>query len=152
MWMTRDRALLSRSQLNTASEVPAHPLPHGRGSTTEPRGSKRSSANNYDTAFILASGFSTRPLYFSAINYRSNPASRHSCRGCLGRGDGSTQRQGVNMTFGIYLIGYLIFIVGLALGAHLLHVPPKWIGVGVVILTGIGVISGVKTARTRDAA
>ncbi|HEV8415560.1 MAG TPA: hypothetical protein VGQ49_18370 [Bryobacteraceae bacterium] len=54
------------------------------------------------------------------------------------------------MSLGIYLIGYIILIVGLALGAHLMHVPPRWIGVGVVIMVGLGVISGVTATRSRD--
>jgi hypothetical protein len=54
------------------------------------------------------------------------------------------------MSFGIYLIGYIILIVGLAIGAHMLHVPPRWIGVGVTILVGLGVITGVTSTRNRD--
>ena len=54
------------------------------------------------------------------------------------------------MSFGIYLIGYIILIVGLAMGAHLLHLPPRWIGVGVVILVGLGVVTGVTATRSRD--
>ena len=54
------------------------------------------------------------------------------------------------MSFGIYLIGYIILIVGLAMGANLMHMPPRWIGVGVVILIGLGVITGVTTTRNRD--
>jgi hypothetical protein len=54
------------------------------------------------------------------------------------------------MSFGIYLVGYIIFIVGLASGAHLLHMPLRWIGVGVVILVGLGIVTGVTTTRNRD--
>ena len=54
------------------------------------------------------------------------------------------------MSFGIYIVGYVIFIVGLAIGAHLLHVPPKWIGVGVLCLIGIAIIHGVTATRHRD--
>jgi uncharacterized membrane protein YiaA len=54
------------------------------------------------------------------------------------------------MSFTIYLIGYIIFIIGLAVGAHLLHVPPKWIGVGVLVLGGLGILSGVARTRQRD--
>jgi hypothetical protein len=54
------------------------------------------------------------------------------------------------MSFGIYLIGYLILILGLGIGAHLMHIPPKWIGVGVLVMVGIGVISGVSSTRQRD--
>jgi hypothetical protein len=54
------------------------------------------------------------------------------------------------MSFGIYIVGFVVLIVGLALGAHMLHMPPKWIGVGVVILAGIGILSGVAHTRQRD--
>ena len=54
------------------------------------------------------------------------------------------------MSFGLYLLGYVVLIVGLALGAHLMHVPPRWIGVGVVVLVGLGIISGVANTRRRD--
>ncbi len=54
------------------------------------------------------------------------------------------------MSFGIYIAGYIIFIVGLAIGAHMLHVPQKWIGVGVVCLIGIAIIHGVKATRQKD--
>jgi hypothetical protein len=54
------------------------------------------------------------------------------------------------MSFGIYLIGYIILIVGLAMGAHLMYMPPRWIGVGVVVLVGLGVITGVTSTRNRD--
>ncbi|HEV8532145.1 MAG TPA: hypothetical protein VGT00_12060 [Methylomirabilota bacterium] len=54
------------------------------------------------------------------------------------------------MAFGIYLIGYCILIIGLAIGAHLLHVPPKWIGVGVICLVGIGIARGVTRTREKD--
>jgi hypothetical protein len=54
------------------------------------------------------------------------------------------------MSFGLYLLGYVVLIIGLAMGAHLMHVPPKWIGVGVVVLAGLGILSGVAKTRTRD--
>jgi hypothetical protein len=54
------------------------------------------------------------------------------------------------MSFGIYLIGYVILIVGLSIGAHLMHIPPRWIGVGVLVMVGLGVISGVTATRNRD--
>ena len=54
------------------------------------------------------------------------------------------------MSFALYLIGAVIVIVGLAYGAWLAHVPPQWIAVGVVVLLGIGILSGVAHTRRRD--
>ena len=54
------------------------------------------------------------------------------------------------MSFGIYIVGYVIFIIGLAIGAHLLHVPQKWIGVGILCLIGIAIIHGVTATRQKD--
>jgi uncharacterized membrane protein YiaA len=54
------------------------------------------------------------------------------------------------VSFGIYLVGYIILIVGLAMGAHLLNVPQKWIGVGIVCLIGISIIHGVTATRQKD--
>jgi hypothetical protein len=56
------------------------------------------------------------------------------------------------MSFGIYLVGYIILIIGLAIGANLLHVPPKWIGVGVLCLVGIAILHGVTVTRHKDPA
>jgi len=54
------------------------------------------------------------------------------------------------MSFGIYLVGYIILITGLAIGAYMLHVPQKWIGVGVICLIGIAIIHGVTATRQKD--
>jgi len=54
------------------------------------------------------------------------------------------------MSFGIYIIGYLVLTVGLGIGAHLLNVPPQWIGVGVLCIIGIGIIHGVTSTRQKD--
>jgi hypothetical protein len=56
------------------------------------------------------------------------------------------------MSFGLYLVGYIILIVGLALAAYLLHVAPKWIGIGALCLIGIAIIHGVTATRQRDPA
>jgi hypothetical protein len=54
------------------------------------------------------------------------------------------------MSFGLYLLGYVILITGLGIGAHLMHMPPKWIGVGIVVMVGIGLLSAVSHTRHRD--
>ena len=54
------------------------------------------------------------------------------------------------MSFGIYIVGYIILIIGLAIGANMLHVAPKWIGVGVICLVGIAILHGVTATRQKD--
>ncbi len=54
------------------------------------------------------------------------------------------------MSFGIYLVGYIILIVGMALGANMLDVPAKWIGVGALCLIGIAIVHGVSSTRQKD--
>ena len=54
------------------------------------------------------------------------------------------------MSFGLYLIGFVILIIGLGIGAHMMHVPNQWIAVGAVVLIGLGILTGVKNTRTRD--
>ena len=40
------------------------------------------------------------------------------------------------MSFSLYAIGFAIAIGGLIYGAHLLHVPTRWIAVGAIVLLG----------------
>ena len=54
------------------------------------------------------------------------------------------------MSFGLYLLGYVIVIGGLMYGAFLMHMPAHWIGVGAVVLLGFGILTAVKTTRQRD--
>ncbi len=54
------------------------------------------------------------------------------------------------MSFGMYMVGFIVLIVGLALGAYLMHLPPTWIGVGVVVMVGIGILLGVTSTRQKD--
>ncbi len=53
-------------------------------------------------------------------------------------------------SFGLYLIGFIILIAGLAYAAYLVGAPPVWIGVGAIILIGFGIISGVARTCRRD--
>ncbi len=54
----------------------------------------------------------------------------------------------MSSSFGLYLIGFIILIIGLALGAHLAGMPTTWIAVGVICLLGIGILSAVKKTQT----
>jgi hypothetical protein len=56
------------------------------------------------------------------------------------------------VSFGIYIVGYLIVIGGLIWGAALMHVPVRWIAVGAIVLAGLGILSGVKATRQKDSA
>jgi hypothetical protein len=63
----------------------------------------------------------------------------------------SRARRRINiMSFALYIVGFIVLVIGLCLGAYLLHVPPQWIGVGVVVLIGLGILTGVTTTRQRD--
>jgi hypothetical protein len=55
----------------------------------------------------------------------------------------------MSSSFGVYLIGFIILVIGLALGAHLAGVPSTWIVVGVICLVGIGILSAVKKTQGR---
>jgi hypothetical protein len=56
------------------------------------------------------------------------------------------------MSFGIYIVGFLILIGGLIYGAVMIHVPSQWIAVGAIVLTGLGTLTGGKATRQKDPA
>jgi hypothetical protein len=54
------------------------------------------------------------------------------------------------MSFGIYIIGFLVLIGGLIYGAVILHVAAQWIVVGAIVLLGLAILKGVTATRQRD--
>jgi len=56
------------------------------------------------------------------------------------------------MSFGIYLTGFVVVVIGLIYGASLMHMPTHWIVVGGLVLVGIGILTGVKVTRQKDSA
>ena len=57
----------------------------------------------------------------------------------------------------LYLVGYLVFLIGVAWALWkagvFQHVAPVWIGIGVVIAIGLGIMTAVGSAKptiTRD--
>ena len=54
------------------------------------------------------------------------------------------------MSFGLYSVGFLILIAGVAYLAHLMHIPQTYIVATVVILVGIGILTGVQKTRGKD--
>ena len=53
-------------------------------------------------------------------------------------------------SFALYLIGFLIFVAGLAYGAFLLGLAATWIAVGAIVLIGLGIVTGVGKTRRKD--
>ena len=53
-------------------------------------------------------------------------------------------------SFATYLLGFLILIVGVAVGAHLLGAPLQWIVVGVIVMIGLGVLMATSKTRPKD--
>ena len=53
-------------------------------------------------------------------------------------------------SFGTYLIGFIVLLVGLGIAAFLLNVPTLWIGVGVIILLGIGILMATSRTKMKD--
>jgi hypothetical protein len=58
--------------------------------------------------------------------------------------------EGYDMSFAIYLVGFLILLVGVAWGMSVAGLPTIWIGVVMLVLLGIGIISGVSRTRSKD--
>jgi len=56
----------------------------------------------------------------------------------------------MQMSFGLYVLGFVIVIGGLVYGAVILHVPLHWIVVGAVVLLGLAISTGVKATRHKD--
>ena len=50
----------------------------------------------------------------------------------------------------IFIIGFVLLAVGLAYGASLAGVPMPWIAVGVLVILGMGIATGVTRTRQRD--
>jgi hypothetical protein len=54
------------------------------------------------------------------------------------------------MSFALYLFGFVLVIGGVAWGMAALHVPSTWIVISCLILLGLGVLTAVKNARSKD--
>jgi len=56
------------------------------------------------------------------------------------------------MSFGLYIFGFLLMVIGLVYGAVILHAPTHWIVMGAIVLVGAGILTGVKATRQKDPA
>ena len=54
------------------------------------------------------------------------------------------------MSFLLYLVGFIVFIAGLAWLATVLGVSQTYIMIGAVILLGIGIVTAFSATRSRD--
>ena len=54
------------------------------------------------------------------------------------------------MSFALYLLGFVIFVGGVAWGMSVLGVSHLYIGIVAVILIGLGIVTGVTRTRTKD--
>jgi hypothetical protein len=59
-------------------------------------------------------------------------------------------RKRIAVSFGIYILGFLILICGLIYGAVILHVAAHWIAVGAIVLLGLAILKGVQATRGKD--
>jgi hypothetical protein len=59
-------------------------------------------------------------------------------------------KEGTAMSFGIYIVGFLILIGGLIYAAVILHVATQWIAVGAIVLLGLAIVKGVQATRGKD--
>jgi hypothetical protein len=55
-----------------------------------------------------------------------------------------------NMSFALYMIGFIIFLAGVIWGAVEAGVPHLYIGSGALIFLGIGIFSAVSRTRSKD--
>ena len=53
------------------------------------------------------------------------------------------------MSFGLYALGYAIVIIAVIYIAHLMHVPQTWIIAIALLLTGLGIVTGVQDTRQK---
>lgn len=56
------------------------------------------------------------------------------------------------MSFALYLIGFLIFIAGIAWALITAGLSVTWVTIACVILLGLGILTGVTRTRRRDPA
>ena len=53
-------------------------------------------------------------------------------------------------SFSTYLIGFIVLIIGLAIGAVLLGVQTQWVLIGAIILIGIGIVTATTRTKPKD--
>ncbi len=52
--------------------------------------------------------------------------------------------------FALYVIGFILLAAGILVGLGLLGVSTQWLLVTALVLTGLGVVSGVASTKRKD--
>ena len=55
-----------------------------------------------------------------------------------------------DVSFALYMIGFIIFLGGVVWAAVVAGVPQLYIGIGALIILGIGIFSAVSRTRSKD--
>ncbi|HSJ06353.1 MAG TPA: hypothetical protein VK936_06615 [Longimicrobiales bacterium] len=55
-----------------------------------------------------------------------------------------------NMSFAIYLLGFVVLLAGVIWAMTAAGIPSMWIGIAALILLGLGIITGVSSTRSKD--
>lgn len=54
------------------------------------------------------------------------------------------------MSFGLYILGVVLLIAGVAWGLDSIGVPTQYIAIAGIIIAGLGIMAGVSRTRTKD--
>ena len=54
------------------------------------------------------------------------------------------------MSFGLYMLGFIVFMAGVVWAAVEAGVPHLYIGIGSLMILGIGIFSAVARTRSKD--
>ncbi len=54
------------------------------------------------------------------------------------------------MSFGIYLVGVVVVIAGVAWGMSAAGIANQWVGIVAVVLLGAGIVTAVTKERPKD--
>lgn len=54
------------------------------------------------------------------------------------------------MSFALYMVGFIVFIAGIAWACMVAGVPQLYVTIGAVILLGIGIVTAVSRTRAKD--
>ncbi len=53
-------------------------------------------------------------------------------------------------SFSTYMIGFVVLVLGMAIAAYLVNLPPVWIAVGVIVLIGLGILMATSRTKPKD--